>query len=105
MFKLGNNRKWVTPRECLFGKSTQKKPDNIVQSGTWNIVCINDIPENANLLLGSFALAIKDERTNGEVCKDRFVVQGYQIRLKASLVHDLPIVKTHRRTILVRLIQ
>ena len=37
---------------------------------------------------GRFVLAIKDEGTDKEVWKARFIVQGYRDKLKTSLVHD-----------------
>jgi len=48
----------------------------------------DEMPEGANIMGGRFVLAIKDEGTDKEVWKARYVVQGYRDKMKTSLVHD-----------------
>jgi hypothetical protein len=62
-----------------------------------------EVSDNANTLGGRFVLAVKDEGTDKEVWKARFVVQGYRDHLKTSLVHDTATSRQHSYRVLVGL--
>ena len=75
-------------RDPRFDETKRKKINGLIKRGTWKIVARNEVPENANVMGGRYVLTIKDEGTNTEVWKARFIVQGYRDKLKTSLVHD-----------------
>lgn len=56
--------KWDDRREKLFEDANPNELDNLIRSGTWKIVCIDDAPKNTKILDGRFVLAIKDDGTN-----------------------------------------
>jgi len=62
-----------------------------------------NVPKDANILGGRFVLSIKDEGTNKEVWKARYVVQGFRDKMKTSLVHDNATARPHSTRILVGL--
>jgi hypothetical protein len=76
------------PRAMKFEEAKRKEIQGLIDRGTWKVVLKEDVADNANVLGGRFVLAIKDEGTEKEVWKDRFVVHGYRDHLKPSLVHD-----------------
>ena len=86
-----------------FRAAKKKELEGLIEKGTWKIVCKSEVPENANILGGRFVLAIKDEETNDEVWKARFVVQGYRDKLKTSLVHDTATPRQHSTRLLIGL--
>jgi Reverse transcriptase (RNA-dependent DNA polymerase) len=73
----------------------------LIDRGTWRVVAKEEVSDNANILGGRFVLAIKDEVTDKEVWKARFVVQGYLDHLKTSLVHDIATSRQHSSRALV----
>ena len=75
-------------KDPRFDKAKQKEINGLIEGGTWKIVAKDEVPENANVMGGRFVLAIKDDGTDKEVWKARFIVQGYRDKLKTSLVHD-----------------
>jgi hypothetical protein len=76
------------PRAMKFEEAKRKEIQGLIDRGTWKVELKEDVADNANVLGGRFVLAIKDEGTEKEVWKDRFVVHGYRDHLKPSLVHD-----------------
>jgi hypothetical protein len=75
----------------------------LIDRGTWRVVAKEEVSYNASILGGRFVLAIKDEGTDKEVWKARFVVQGYRDHLKASLVHETATSRQHSSRALVGL--
>jgi Reverse transcriptase (RNA-dependent DNA polymerase) len=75
----------------------------LIDRGTWRVVAKEEVSDNANILGGRFVFAIKDEGTDKEVWKARFVVQGYRDHLKTSLVHDTATSRQHSSRVLVGL--
>lgn len=51
-------------------------------------MCRKDVPSDANVFGGCFVLAIKNARTEDELYKARFVVQGHTDIEKKMLVHN-----------------
>lgn len=65
-----------------------KELEGLFKSGTWKILCSEDVTDNADILGGRFVVQIKDEGTYKKIWKASFLVQGYKDRMKQSLVHD-----------------
>lgn len=51
-----------TSREKIFREGKCKELDNLINIGTWKIVCIDNVSKHANILARRFVLAI--EKTN-----------------------------------------
>ena len=77
------------PRAAKFDSAKKKEIEGLIKRGTWKIVLRDEAPKNANILGGSFVLAIIDSYIEKEVWKARYVVQGHKDKLKTSLVHDV----------------
>ena len=75
--------------------------EGLIKRGTWKVVCREEIPENANILGSRWVLTIKDEGTNRERWKARFVVKVYDDIMKSRLVHDISTARHHSVRILV----
>ena len=75
-------------KDPRFAAAKEKEIRGLIERGTWKLVAKDEVPNNANIMGGRFVLAIKDEGTQKEVWKARFIVQGYRDKLKTSLVHD-----------------
>jgi hypothetical protein len=73
------------PQTEKFDEAKRKEIQGLIDRGTWRVVAKEKVSHNANILGGRFVLAIKDEGTDKEVWKARFVVQGYRDHLKTSL--------------------
>lgn len=58
-----------------------------MEKEAFEIVFKEDVPKDANILGGSFVLAVKEVGTNKELFKARFVVQGHTDSEKNLLVH------------------
>jgi hypothetical protein len=91
------------PRAMKFEEAKRKEIQGLIDRGTWKVVLKEDVPDNANILGGRFALAIKDEGTEKEVWKARFVVQGYRDHLKTSLVYYTATSRQHSSRVLIGL--
>ena len=91
------------PRAWKFDEAKKKEIKGLMERGNWKAVYKNEVPDDANLLEGMFVLAIKDEGTNQEVSKARFVVQGYRDKMKTSVVHDTATARQHSTQVLVGL--
>ena len=50
-----------------FRAAKKKELKGLIEKGTWKLVCKSEVPKNANILGGRFALAIQDEGTKEEV--------------------------------------
>lgn len=95
--------KQYDPRASMFKKPIKKEIDGLIAQNTWKVVCRDEVPDKANILRGRFVLAIKDEGTEREVWKARFVVQGHRDNLKKSLVHDITVARQHSIKLLIGL--
>jgi hypothetical protein len=91
------------PRIPMFAEAKTKEIQGLLDRGTFEIVEKGMIPDGANILGGRFVLALKDEGTEQEIWKARFVVQGYRDKMKTSLVHDAATSKQYSSRILVGL--
>lgn len=80
------------PRIAKFDGPKRKELSGLARRKTWEIVLAQSLPKNANVLSGTFVLTIKDEGTERETWKERFVVQGHTEKLKRSIVHDNSVV-------------
>jgi len=89
------------PRVWKFDEAKKKEIEGLLKRKTWKIVCREEVPDNANILRGRFILAIKDEGTDREIWKARFVVQGHRDKLKKLLVHDISVARQHSTKILI----
>ena len=90
-------------KDPRFDKAKRKEINGLIERGTWKIVAKDEVPGNANVMGGRFVLAIKDEGTDKEVWKARFIVQGYRDKLKMSLVHDTSTARQYSVRILIGL--
>ncbi len=81
------------PRYENFEEAIKKEIDGLIKNGTWKVVCYDETPKDACVLSGRFVLAIKDEGTDKEIYKARFVVRGHRDKLKKYLVHDISVIK------------
>lgn len=52
------------------------------------VVNRSKVPLHDNIHGGRLVLAIKDEGTERQVWKERFILQGYCDKIKNSIVHD-----------------
>ena len=77
------------PRATQFNSAKKKEIEGIIKHGTWKIVMRDEVPKNVNILGGRFVLAIKNSKSDKEVWKASYVVQGHKDKLKTSLVHDV----------------
>jgi hypothetical protein len=91
------------PRTEKFDEAKREEIQGLIDRGTWRVVAKEEVSDNANILEGRFVLAIKDEGTDKEVWKERFVVQGYRDHLKTSLVHVTATSRQHSSRVLVGL--
>ena len=89
------------PRAWKFDEAKKKEIEGLIKRGTWKIVCRSEVPDDANILNGRFVLAIKDEGTDREIWKARFIVQGHRDRFKKSLVHDISVARQYAIKMLV----
>lgn len=64
------------------------------------MVCTEDVHDSANILGGRFVLSFKDEGTDKEIWKDRFVVQVHKEGIKQSLVNDTVVSRQYYATML-----
>lgn len=55
---------------------------------TWKVVGRSENAEGSNILVGWFALAIKEEEIGREFWKAQFIVEGHKYFMKKSLVHN-----------------
>jgi hypothetical protein len=76
------------PRAALFDAAKQKEIQRLIERGTWKVVLKDEMPENPNIMCGRFVLTIKDSGTSKEICKARYVGQGFRDKKKTSLVHN-----------------
>ena len=89
------------PRAWKFDEPIKKEIEGLIKRKTWKIVCRSEVPDDANILGGRFVLAIKDEGTNREIWKARFIVQGHLDGLKNWLVHNISVIRQHAIKMLV----
>lgn len=78
-----------------FNEPKQKELAGLAKRKTTGIVRAESLPRDANILLGRFFLSIKDEVTEREAWKARFVVQGHKDKMKRSILHDISVVQQH----------
>ena len=57
-------------------QARKKEIENLVRRGTWEIVLEEDIPPDANVISGSFVIAIKDVERDKPLFKARFFAHG-----------------------------
>lgn len=62
------------PDSKSFDPSIKMQIDGLVIRNTWNIMCSNEVSDDANMLCGRFILVVRGQRTSGEVWKARFIV-------------------------------
>lgn len=72
----------------MFDSAKAKELSGLAERGVYEIVCREDVPDDANVLGGRFVLAIMNADTDDEVYKARFVVQGHTDVEKNILVHN-----------------
>lgn len=53
----------------------------------------SEVPADAIISKGRFVLAMKDEGTDNETWKARFVLQGHCDAMKESLVHEISVAR------------
>lgn len=70
-----------------FKGAKMKEIEGQIERGAFEIVLKDELPENANILGSRFVLSIKENRTNKEVFKTRYVVQGDKDTEKNLLVY------------------
>ncbi len=62
--------------------------ENLVRRGTLGLVLEEDLPDDANMITGSFVLTIKDVETETPTFRARFVAHGNRDAVKNQLIHD-----------------
>lgn len=80
-------------RAWMFNDAKTKELEGLVISKTWKIVSPEEVPPDANIRNGIFALANKDEETKQEIWKARLNVQGHRNCMKESLVHNTSVAR------------
>lgn len=60
---------------------------NLIERGTFKVVCREDVPLDANVLTGRFVLCIKSTPDGNIKHKARFVIGGHRDKLKNLMVH------------------
>ncbi len=64
-----------------------KEITGLLDRGTFKIILRDEVPKGANVVGGRFVLAIKEEGTEDERYRARFVVLGHRDKDKHQLVH------------------
>ncbi len=90
------------PRAWKFGEAIRKEIKGLVGKNTWRIVLQEEFPDD-DPLNGRFVLAIKDEGTDKEIWKARFVVLGHKDKLKKLMVHDINVSKQYTIKLIIAL--
>ena len=75
-------------RSGLFDEAIRNELKGLIDRGTYEIVCREEVPDNANILGGRFVFAIKEKGTAKEKLKAQFVVQGHTDAEKNLLIHN-----------------
>lgn len=70
-----------------FDLANAKKIVGLIEKGAFRVVIKQDLDEDANVLDERFVLTIKQKRSDKELFKARFVVQGHFGRVKEFLLH------------------
>lgn len=66
-----------------------KEIEGFKEQNIWRIVKRQSVPVNTNILGARFALTLKNHGTPDETAKDRYVLQGYNDKIKDFMVHDI----------------
>ncbi len=64
-----------------------KKLRGLQSRGVWEEVWATEVPEDANIMRSRFVLTIKEKGIPNEICKARFVEQGFRDAEKLKTVH------------------
>lgn len=80
-------------RYSQFNPALKKEIVGLSLKRTWIIVKKTEVPPNANILEGRFALGMKDAETPGKIREARFVVHGHKDDMKSFLVHSVSVAK------------
>jgi hypothetical protein len=75
----------LTPKDLRrfgprFRVTKEKEIEGLTSRGTWRVVCADDLPDNANVMVGRFILS-------EYIFKAIFVVQGHKDSQNLSLLH------------------
>ena len=70
-----------------FQEAKRKEMEGSLKRGTWKLILRDEVTQDANVMDGRFALAIKDADNDKPTYKARFVVQGHRDQDKDILVH------------------
>lgn len=73
--------------DSKFAAAKKKEVAGLKENRVFEVVFPEDVPANANILGGRFALTIKNKGTEKEMYKARYIVQGHRDREKYRLVH------------------
>ena len=73
-----------------FVEAKSKELSNLLQRGTFKIVLKEEVPQDCNVMSSRIVLTIKDKDTDEERYKARFVVRGFNDKLKEVMVHQSP---------------
>lgn len=82
-------------------KLNKKEIEGLLKRKYWTIVCRSEASDDANVLNGRFLLVTKDEGTQEEVWKARFIVQVHRYFFNKMLVHDISVARRYTTKILV----
>lgn len=67
------------PRAENFEESFKKEIEALVKIETCKVVCYDETPQDAYVWSSRFVLAKKDEVTDKQISKERFVYKGTEI--------------------------
>lgn len=76
-------------RSQQLGPSIKMEIEDLLKRKTSKVLCRQDILVNANILVGRFVLAVKDEGTHRKISKAGYIVQGHKCFVKLSIVHSM----------------
>jgi len=81
------------PYDTRFDDAKLKEVTQLLEKGTYAIVCSAEVPEDAVVLNSRFVLVIKNPGTKEEIYKARFVILGHMDPDKGRVVNEAPTVR------------